>query len=305
MDRFDFTKINNRIQEVKNEYEKRGLPTYFTGKFLFSLLFQNNFNYTNKNNVNEKEPIVEIVNGVLISGIINKSQLSGSQKSLIHHLAKEYNVDTSLEFVNNVHFITVAFFDWFGFSISINDCLVKHNKKRLDEIITKGYIEAEEVIKTTKNENIIEAKIIGALSKSKDIGQGLAKDIMRQTKGVIASGPDSNNFVHTVTSGSKGAYFNIAQITTLLGQQNLNGGRVEPQLEGGRTMPHYPFKNLTMEQKYESRGFVKNSFIHGLNPQEFLMHACSGRLGVIDKLINLLSITASVKSVILASLFVY
>jgi DNA-directed RNA polymerase II subunit RPB1 len=59
---------------------------------------------------------------------------------------------------------------------------------------------------------------------------------------------------------------------------------VEPQLEGDRTLPHYPMnkKDYTIEQKYESRGFVKDSFIQGLSPQSFIMHAMSGRIGVID-----------------------
>ena len=32
----------------------------------------------------------------------------------------------------------------------------------------------------------------------------------------------------------------------------------------------------------EGRGFVENSFIRGLNPQEFFFHAMGGREGLID-----------------------
>ena len=34
--------------------------------------------------------------------------------------------------------------------------------------------------------------------------------------------------------------------------------------------------------EYESRGFIRHSFIHGLNPQEFYFHAMSGREGITD-----------------------
>jgi hypothetical protein len=93
----------------------------------------------------------------------------------------------------------------------------------------------------------------------------------------------NNNLLSTVLSGSKGDFFNIAQLTGLLGQQNLLGKRVQPTLNNGkRTLPHYPFGKLDKEVEYESRGFVRHSFIEGLNPQEFFFHAMSGREGICD-----------------------
>ena len=57
-----------------------------------------------------------------------------------------------------------------------------------------------------------------ALSKARDIGMRIAKNGMSL----------DNNFIKTVTSGSKGNFFNIAQIAGLLGQQNLLGERIKP-----------------------------------------------------------------------------
>ena len=39
---------------------------------------------------------------------------------------------------------------------------------------------------------------------------------------------------------------------------------------------------MTIEQEFESQGFIKHSFLHGLNPQEFIWHAVSGREGCSD-----------------------
>ena len=98
---------------------------------------------------------------------------------------------------------------------------------------------------------------------------------------------ESNNFLSTVKSGSKGDFFNIAQVTGLLGQQNLLGKRVSPVLNNGnRTLPHYPMKDLSMEDEYESRGFINSSFIHGLNPKQFFYHSMSGREGCADKVVS-------------------
>ena len=148
-----------------------------------------------------------------------------------------------------------------------------NQKIKIDDIISKCLLEAEGIKETTQHPGIREVRINGALSKARDIGLKIAKESLS----------NNNNFLSTVNSGSKGDFFNIAQITGLLGQQNLVGRRVQPSLNNGkRTLPHYHFKNLSIEDEYESRGFIKHSFIHGLNPQEFFFHAMSGREGICD-----------------------
>ena len=45
-----------------------------------------------------------------------------------------------------------------------------------------------------------------------------------------------------------------------------------PQIYGERTLPHYDFE-LSDDDKYESKGFIKHSFIRGLEPEEMFFHA--------------------------------
>lgn len=103
----------------------------------------------------------------------------------------------------------------------------------------------------------------------------------------------TNRFLTTILSGSKGSIFNIAQITSLLGQQNVNGSRIVPLLHGDRSLIYYekqkqrrrplsPDNDINIDVLYEKRGFIRNSFIKGLNPCEYFFHAMSGREGVID-----------------------
>ena len=80
-----------------------------------------------------------------------------------------------------------------------------------------------------------------------------------------------------VSSGSKGSNLNISQMISCLGQQNVDGKRI-PYGFVDRTLPH--FQNMMILQK--ARGFVENSFIDGLSPQEFFFHAMGGREGLID-----------------------
>ena len=67
----------------------------------------------------------------------------------------------------------------------------------------------------------------------------------------------------SITSGSKGDYFNIAQITGLLGPQNLTGARIPPVLnDNTRTIPHYDYniKVENIDASFESKGFIKLQF---------------------------------------------
>ena len=166
-----------------------------------------------------------------------------------------------------------------GFSVGLKDCMVQGEEKvqEIKDVIEKCYIEAENIKANTVNPNIREIRITGCLSKAKDIGLKIAKDALDPT----------NNFLYTVKSGSKADFFNVAQITGLLGQQNVSGQRVMPTLNNGqRTLPHYQFDGLTKRDEYESRGFIDSSFIKGLNPKQYYFHSMSGRESTCDTAMN-------------------
>ena len=261
------------ITRIFKEKGKKSCP--FIGKSIFSLLLPDNFIYNKKNDADKNEPMLKIHRGVLYEGAINKSNLGASHNSIIQVLNKEYGPDVAATFVDNIQFVTNGYLEIMGFSVGIADCIATKGHE-IEDVIEKCFIEAKEVEENTQHPGIRELRISAALSKAKDVGLRIAKDALGA----------NNNFVSTVTSGSKGDFFNIAQVTGLLGQQNITGKRIELNIsQGKRSLPHYPFSGLTKEMKYESRGFIRHSFIHGLNPQEFYFHAMSGREGVTDKVV--------------------
>lgn len=264
-----------RVKDIKKILKTNG-KKFLSGRGLISLCLPHDLYYTHQNNVSQKEPIVKIVNGVLIEGTLDKSILGPTFHSLVNILNKEYNADVATNFIDNMQFIGSAWLLVHGFSIGLGDCLItgKESVDSIKETLTQCYTKAKGIEETTYNPGIREIRIIGSLSQAKDIGMKIAKNSMRK----------DNNLITSVSSGAKGDFFNIAQITGLLGQQNLEGKRVTPLLNGGkRTLPHYPLnEKMELEREYESRGFIKNSFIHGLSPTEFFFHAMSGREGVCD-----------------------
>ena len=83
-----------------------------------------------------------------------------------------------------------------------------------------------------------------------------------------------NHFSDTILSGSKGDWSNVTQITALLGQQNLKCGRPTDSLRH------------VHKDEFEARGFIRSSFMSGLNPREFWYQAMYGREGVCDTSVN-------------------
>jgi DNA-directed RNA polymerase beta' subunit len=262
------------ISKILKKYGKKSSP--YTGRGLLSLLLPNDFIYERKTSIDT----LKIERGVIYEGTFEATSLGRSHNSIIQILNKEYGKDIAVDFVNNIQFAANNWLQYYGFSIGLQDCMITslENTSKIEDAIEKCYIEAKGVEKTTKNDGIKEVRISAALNKAKDIGMRIAKNGMTK----------NNNLLSTVGAGSKGDFFNIAQITGILGQQNLKIGRVPKQLNNcSRTLPHYQFGDLSIKEEFESRGFIKNSFIHGLNPQEFFFHAMSGREGICDKLVSL------------------
>ena len=272
----EIVKKMNHIRRVLKSKKRKA--QCFNSRGIISLILPTDLNYEKKNDKNPKDSVV-IYRGVLLKGTFDKSILGKSHNGLIQILNKEYGKDIAVQFIDNIQFVCNNWLRNHGFTVGLGDCLVQGEKQmnQIEDVIRKCYIEAEHIKLTTNHEGIKEMRISASLSKARDIGLRIAKESLS----------NDNNFLHTVNSGSKGDFFNIAQITGLLGQQNLQGRRVEYQLNNGkRSLPHYPFENLSLEQEYESKGFVASSFIRGLNPREFYFHAMSGREGVCDTAMN-------------------
>ena len=258
------SEITNGIERLKRD----GTIQWNTGKGLISLILPHDFDYNAEQ--------LAIKNGIIHEGVLTKATIGNAHNCIPHHLLTEYNSEWCMSFIDNVQFLATAWLEIFGFSIGIGDCFRQGPAKgrAVEDSLHRCFMEAACIEKRTHNPLIKESKINGALTKAKDIGMKIA----------TASLDPKNNFISTVKSGSKGDFFNIAQITGLLGQQNISGKRI-PQFLNNKTrsIPHYPLHSqLPPSEKYESRGMISSSFINGLNPKEFFFHACSGREGMSD-----------------------
>lgn len=263
---YDITSVFRKMKCNKSLYG---------GHAMFSLILPSTLNYEVKNNLSQEEPIVKIHKGVLYAGVLDKNVLGKTHNSLIQIINKEYGRDAVYNFINNIHFIINAYLLYKGLTISLDDCLLESTEKRatIQSVIAECFVQAKAVEESTIHSGIREVRVSASLNKAKDSGLRIAKEAMKS----------SNNFLIPIRSGSKGDYFNIAQITGLLGQQNIGGERIRYTFSNGkRSLPHYPRKGAPKYLEYESHGFISHSFISGLTPEEAWFHAYSGREGITD-----------------------
>lgn len=228
----------------------------YVGRALVSLTLPPDFSF--------RAGDVVVERGLYLSGALTKSAVA----ALVHTLHRD--TGHAISFIDNIQFAAYSWLMHFGFSIGLGDCIPPPGlQEQVQRAVAHCFAEAAMIKDSVRNERIRSAKIAIALAKARDKGMRLAKDSLQ---------PD-NGFVATVTSGSKGDFFNVCQITGLLGQQNVSGRHIQPVLnEGTRALPHFP----PGHDDFAATGFVSHSFIHGLQPHEYFFHAMSGREGVSD-----------------------
>ena len=244
--------ISDRLDKIMDILgligDKLGDKLKFNGRCILSFLFPYDFDFENSK--------VTIKNGVFITGILEKNVVS----VLIKIIYKDYGENVVSDFIDNIHFVTNKYLIERGFTINAEDCLKNFEMAGdIKSLTNSTFTKANIIEEITVNPFIREQKILGALNSCADQCMKKSKDALKPL----------NNFKVTEESGSKGSIFNICQITSLLGQQTIDGKRVS-----GLIHPQ--------DNEFKNRGFIENSFVEGLTPREFLHHAMAGRKGVID-----------------------
>jgi DNA-directed RNA polymerase beta' subunit len=245
---------------------------YWTGKQLLSLIIPTNLHLNNlKDPMNPHDKGILIINGQILSGSVDKAIIGKSQGGLIHTLFNDYGPGTTKTFLNIIQKLSNYWIKQHGFTIGIGDAIpnketIEDVKKILSDMKEKIKLEVEN--NNNKDTRVIEEFINSELNAAVSEAGKKAEESLNF---------DNNNFKATVQSGSKGSSINISQIMAAVGQQNVEGRRINYGFKG-RTLPHYDYNDIGQE----SRGFVENSYVSGLTPQEFFFHAMAGREGLID-----------------------
>ncbi|OAG29397.1 DNA-directed RNA polymerase II subunit RPB1 [Nematocida displodere] len=236
--------------------------------------------YDSKLSSNAADTVVIIKDGELLAGTICKKSVGTSSGGLIHVIANDFPRNICVDFIDSLQrAITTWLMTSESFSVGIGDTVADPSTMdTIKEAIDRAKGEVHKIIKRAET-NKLERLPGMSMRESFETAVTLALNKARDTSGTSAQKSlcSLNNIKQMVVSGSKGSFINISQMSACVGQQSVEGKRI---LFGfrNRSLPHFTKDDYGPE----SRGFVSNSYISGLVPEEFFFHAMGGREGLID-----------------------
>lgn len=282
---FNLMSTNSKFFGVVPEAATGGLRKAWTGKQALSAIMPPTLNLRSANNsydesFDDKDNFVIIENGEIKQGTIDKKIYQNRTKGLIHSIYNDCNEEETRHFFDNTQKLICNWLVQSGFSVGISDLIVDaETQDSLKLIIHDMKVQVYDIIKNihmgkfenntiTNNHDYFESEINKILNKARE---------QTGKKGLSKINDLENRLINMIKSGSKGSVINVAQMIACVGQQNVDGKRI-PYGFDNRTLPHY----VKYDDGPDSRGFVENSFISGLSPQEFFFHSMGGREGLID-----------------------
>lgn len=233
---------------------------------------------------------IEIKNGKLIKGKIDASMLAPKKsQSIIHLIYNEYGHETTRHFLDDSQKIVNAFNAWNGFTVGIGDTSIDNDTLiQINAIVETNKLEIKHLITEMENNyDLIDVDIFeqSMLEKLRTVAPDATKIIKAKLS-------NDNNFMIMNMSGSKGSITNIQQIFALLGQQLVEGQRVQKK-NNNRSLAYF-HQN---DDSALARGFVDSCFTKGIHPAQFVYHNMGGREGLIDTAVK--SVTGDTPIVIM------
>jgi DNA-directed RNA polymerase II subunit RPB1 len=237
----------------------------YSGKELFSFIIPEDINSSNK---------VNIKNGKLLSGIIDKKQIGASKNSLIHYVWDKYGPRETQEFIDNTQRLAINYLMNKGLTISFGDMVISDElNDKVQNFINTRLLSATyqltqfENDKENYNPKLLEELQSGELnSVASNIGKMISETMN-----------DSNGLYTLVKSGSKGNTLQISQLAGCIGQINVEGKRIRKRVNN-RSLPIFHQDDDTPM----ARGFIKSRFLDGLTGHELYFNTMAGREGLID-----------------------
>ena len=255
----------------------------WTGKQILSLAIPRGINIHRSPDPKSSHPVFDdgvlIENGELIFGIVEKKTVGASQGGLVHVVFREKGPAATRQLFTGLQMIVNFWLFHNGFSIGIGDTIADHSTMSyITQNIAERKANVTQFIDDATHDRLKAAPGMTIRESFESLVERQL-NLARDTSGQYAQKhlKEDNNVKQMVVAGSKGSFINISQMSVCVGQQSVEGRRI-PFGFRHRTLPHFTKDDFSPE----SRGFVENSYLRGLTPQEFFFHAMAGREGLID-----------------------
>ena len=198
---------------------------------------------------------------------------------MIKNIDQEFGRDVAFETIKKAFDLGKNYLTNRGITISLEDLdveqkvidmseeIIKKAEQKTKDIIASYNDGTLEIIQGKTKEESREIKILKVLNEIRTkIGEIVKKDF-----------PEENPVTHMIRSGGGGNILNITQMACCVGQQDLEGKRIDIGFND-RTLSFFKKGDLSPE----SKGFIRSPFIKGLRPDEFFFGAMTGRSTLMD-----------------------
>ncbi len=247
----------------------------YTGHEVFSHIIPAGINNTKKSG---DKVTFQITNGKLTTGYLDKSSLSFAKNSIIHFIWDKFGPNKTRRFIDDSQRLVLNYLLLRGQTVGFKDTLVdKKMEEQIQQVVNQKILESKYAITQFENETdqisleTIENSLVSELGAIQaNVGQMLMAHLNTE-----------NFFWTSAKSGAKGNATNVAQVSGVLGQNNVEGSRFKKKVEG-RALVYWHKDDDTPE----ARGFIKSSYLSGLRGFEFFYNAAAGREGLIDTAIK-------------------
>uniref|UniRef100_A0A5S6R1C0 DNA-directed RNA polymerase subunit n=1 Tax=Trichuris muris TaxID=70415 RepID=A0A5S6R1C0_TRIMR len=243
------------------------------------------------------ESCVVVRQGELLCGVLDKAQFGAAPYGMVHCVYELYGPAVACRLLSCFSRLFTTYLQWHGFTLGIQDIVLtkKANSKRkkvVGRLNSCGELAAREGLNLFDSdmETLIERLEQANLdSEQAEVVKHLEYCMRQKTDALNDEAnkvcfPDGlertfplNSLSLMIESGAKGTSVNQFQMSCMLGQVDLEGGRI-PSGFVGRSLPSF----RRFDPSPRCRGFVSQRFLSGLEPQEFFFHCLAGREGLID-----------------------
>ncbi|MGC9309883.1 MAG: hypothetical protein ACP5D2_04295, partial [Candidatus Nanoarchaeia archaeon] len=225
-----------------------------------------------------KEVFMQALPGERKIGTINNNLIGEEDGKLIIDLDKEVGRKQTIDILKNIFALGTIFLSRNGFTIAARDLDVPESvKQKKDKIIEDAEKKTQEIIESYYNKTL-EALPGKSLEETREIKilQTL-NEVRTKINGSVKEELPGEIMRYILNSGVGGNIMNLTQIACSVGQQALSNQRINFGYTD-RTLSFYKRGDLSPA----AGGFIYNSFLDGLRPEEFFFGAITGRDGLMD-----------------------
>ncbi|KAL6873364.1 hypothetical protein ACP4OV_013446 [Aristida adscensionis] len=242
------------------------------------------------------ELVLYVKDNELIKGMIDKAQFG--KGGMVHTVHELYGADAAGILLSTFSRLFTLFLQLHGFTCGVDDLLPsQESDKQRGEILRTSEQSSEQVHrKFTRTEDDhedpvkLQMEVEKVVRRNGESATVILDRMMSSALNMITTKannclspyglqkPFPVNCLSLMTqTGAKGGSVNMNQISSLLGQQELEGKRV-PRMVSGKTLPSFP----PWDTSSRAGGFISDRFLTGLRPQEYYFHCMAGREGLVD-----------------------